>query len=161
MELDDWVIVEDPSNPNIFNKKGKIIDYQVQNKVTRTFDVIVEGRIYHNISYLFLTEVEDYKLPERRERAIEEVEKLVGHYKDLDSLYEKLRDLFGASPESSFFESVFLMFDDYMQSVSDNTGIHIDALSWFVYNNQCGAEGLELDGKKIWSVSELVAVEVE
>lgn len=161
MKLDDWVIVEDPSNPDIFNKEGRITNYQLHNGVPRTFDVLVEGRVYHNIPYFLLTGLEDYTMRERRVRAIEEVEKLVAHYNDMDNLYEKLRDLFGASPESAFFENIFLMLDDYMQAVSDNTGIHIDDLSWFIYDNQCGAEGLRLDGKKIWSVSEFVATVVE
>ena len=74
-----------------------------------------------------------------RNEMIDAVTRLVDLYKSLDEKFEVLGKVFDAST-GPLFESSFMMFDLASELTGKHYGIPEDEMSWFIYDNECGAE---------------------
>jgi hypothetical protein len=66
-------------------------------------------------------------------------------YKDLDKQFIAVNNLTGMTIDSPFGEVVWRSFERYTAILSDSIGDHGSWLDWYVYDNQCGERGFEVD----------------
>ena len=80
---------------------------------------------------------------------IERVTAWVEVVKKYNDLTRQLSKLLGGWIDSPLVEAVEKIISEYQKSLSAETGIHKDALSWFRFENKFGAdaEECEMDGE--------------
>ena len=93
---------------------------------------------------------------------------LLGHwlasFKQIDAAYQKLRDAFGATPESEVVKALYETHGEYTKLVSEKVGDKDGWLEWFLWENDAGAKGLEAKApgwkkaRKIKTVKDLEAI---
>ena len=66
------------------------------------------------------------------------MKKIVDASTNLDREWDAFAKSTGADTDSPLGESVWRCFDVMLNSVADLTGFSRDAISWFVYENECG-----------------------
>jgi hypothetical protein len=74
--------------------------------------------------------------------AIRALETIKSESLAFDSNWEILCDVLHCSPESPIHEGFFKMQNLALDGFADKSGIHSDAVHWFVYENLWGAKGL-------------------
>ena len=74
---------------------------------------------------------------------IKEIENLVELWKNNNKFYDNLKKLLMADPESPFFLQMDDNFNNYVRMVSLATGINLEALNWFIWENNCGQKKFE------------------
>lgn len=91
---------------------------------------------------------------------IKKVEELIGYYKLLSDYWDKLSEVLGADISVALGDLTWRVFDKLTDSVSREIEDCDDWVSWFVYDNLLGQNGLgvKVNGKsrKIGNVKQLV-----
>ena len=78
----------------------------------------------------------------KREVAKAWIDNLVELNKRQQGYIDKCQPLFGRDCfEGDLFVYIEKILDDYMNAVAEITGINKEALSWFIYENDCGKKG--------------------
>ena len=93
---------------------------------------------------------------------------LLGHwlasFKQIEAAYQKLRDAFGATPESEIVKAMYDTHHEYTKLVAEKVGDKDGWLEWFLWENNAGAKGLEAKApcwkkaRKIKTVKDLEAI---
>ena len=88
------------------------------------------------------------------------INKLLTVKSEIDSVYGKLKEVTGLSPESRLAEALYLPFNMYLKCLSELIGDKGESLEWFVWENDCGESGLsagcDKDLKPIKTVDDLI-----
>lgn len=91
-----------------------------------------------------------------REEKVEMINQLIKHKRAIDVFKDKFDELFGVKngfPGSSdgHFEVFDEIFHEYILMVAKQIGETNEGIMWFVWENDCGKEGMEacFDGKMI------------
>ena len=72
------------------------------------------------------------------------IETLIETYKNLENSFDGLFDIFGHGViDSELFDRTFRCFDRYKEAVSEIVGDKSDWIGWYIYDNDCGKNGLE------------------
>ena len=82
-----------------------------------------------------------------KQQKIDLVKQMIEHKRRMDEFSDQFQKMFGTFPGNGecSYESFDLLFSDYMKLVADRIGDSSDGISWFVWENDCGKEGLEAD----------------
>lgn len=73
------------------------------------------------------------------------IKRLIEDYTALSESFEAMKQHAGADIESPLWQRVFGMFDRYKDQVGESVnGDASDWLSWFIFDNECGANGLKV-----------------
>ena len=93
---------------------------------------------------------------------------LLGHwlasFKKVEAAYQKLRDAFGATPESAVVKALYDTHHEYTKLVAEKVGDTQGWLDWFLWENGAGEKGLEAKAqgwkkaRKIKTVKDLEAI---
>lgn len=78
-----------------------------------------------------------------KKEIVEEIKTLVSLWDKNNTLYKQLTQIIKIEPESPIINCLDNNFENYVRLVSLVTGIHIDALNWFIWDNDCGRQKLE------------------
>ena len=87
-----------------------------------------------------------------KSQIVKEIENLVELWKINTKLYDNLKKLLLVDPEPPLFERIDDNFSNYVRMVSMATGINLDALHWFIWENDCGqrkSQCSKIDGKSV------------
>lgn len=91
-----------------------------------------------------------------REEKIDLINQLIKHKREIDIFHKKFDELFGVSPGfvgngESTYKVFDNLFNDFISMVADLIGETKYGIEWFVWENDCGRNGMEagLDGKEI------------
>lgn len=87
-----------------------------------------------------------HKKPTAKEM-IADIERLIKCKTDLDSQFNLLDQVFDVIG-SDFYEACYITFDVATEAIADKLDISIEDLSWFIFDNDCGREGLEVPIKQ-------------
>jgi hypothetical protein len=77
---------------------------------------------------------------------VERINKLIASYRELDEAFDLLHEALGFSGESPLHEAAWRTFDVAMESIAREIGDDPTVfgwLHWFIYENDCGAAGME------------------
>ena len=85
-----------------------------------------------------------------REEKITLIEQLIKHKRDMDVFREKFDELFGVLPGfegngDCHYQVFDNLFNDFIKMVAKEIGDSDCGINWFVWENDCGKEGLEAD----------------
>lgn len=90
---------------------------------------------------------------------VELINQLIKHKRDMDVFSEKFDELFGVRPGSEengdcHYQVFDRLFNDYITIVAKEIGDSKEGIDWFVWENDCGEEGLSsaLDGDPMFEV---------
>lgn len=72
------------------------------------------------------------------------VSRLLLCHKNLDHAFESLGSSVGLNPDSPLFSAAWGAFDGYTRVVSDLIGDRGSWLSWHIYENDCGKNGMKV-----------------
>jgi len=78
---------------------------------------------------------------ESKERIIS-IELAVSRYKSFNAIWEDVIKVFGTQ-DNALHEAFWQLFDDYLNQVSWRIKDPFGCLGWYIYENDCGAKGLE------------------
>lgn len=80
-----------------------------------------------------------------RQEKIDLVDQLIEHKRKIDDFVDKFQKMFGTFPGNGecSYEEFSMLFHDYILLVSKQIGETKDGIEWFVWENDCGAKGLE------------------
>jgi len=83
--------------------------------------------------------------------AKEKIEHLKSAIEDCDKVYDTLRDVLGASPETPLFYAISRLQYVAIRATAESIGLEIEALEWFVLENEFGSKGFVCgkDGKEV------------
>lgn len=88
---------------------------------------------------------------------VELIKQLIKHKRDMDVFSEKFIDLFGGTPGclgngDCHYQVFDRLFNDYITMVAKEIGDSKEGINWFVWENDCGKEGLSfaLDGDSMF-----------
>ena len=70
------------------------------------------------------------------------IRELVGAFRELEHVYDKLDSLIGVNCDSALFRTAYDMFGKYLESVAIVVGDDCGRLSWYIWDNECGKRGL-------------------
>ena len=71
------------------------------------------------------------------------IEDLVGHYKKTRELFDGLEE-YVSLVETKVWDTYWLMFDSYLETVAKIIGDDFGSISWFIWENDCGARKFEV-----------------
>ena len=79
------------------------------------------------------------------------IQEAIDYFDKLTEFDNKIVDIFGDSGESNYLDTIWHLFDDYLDGISAKIGDKNQWLSWFLFENQKGKRkfGVEIDGNKI------------
>jgi len=87
---------------------------------------------------------------------------VVQRYRKLKGVTEQFNALAGATSDSPLLLAAWEVFDAYVDQVSEKIGDKADWLTWFIWENECGARGFEVgmtgSHRKINSVEDFAAL---
>lgn len=75
--------------------------------------------------------------------SIDLLKQWINDYKLLSASMDKVNDFIGGDADSLMQKPIWRMFGHYTDCVADDVGCNSETLEWFIYDNQCGARGLE------------------
>jgi hypothetical protein len=78
-----------------------------------------------------------------RDEKIEQIEWLVNFKKESDRINDKVYELFGAG-DNIVVDQTWVLFDKHLDLVSEKLGDDDNTLSWFIFDNDMGKQGLIL-----------------
>lgn len=80
-----------------------------------------------------------------KQQKIDLVKQMIEHKRRMDEFSDQFQKMFGTLPGNGecSYESFDLLFSDYMKLVADRIGDSNDGISWFVWENDCGKEGMD------------------
>lgn len=80
-----------------------------------------------------------------KQQKIDLVKQMIEHKRRMDEFSDQFQKMFGTFPGNGecSYESFDLLFSDYMKLVADRIGDSNDGISWFVWENDCGKEGMD------------------
>jgi len=87
-----------------------------------------------------------------KSQIVKEIQNLVELWKNNTKFYDSLKKLLLIDPESPLFTRIDDNFNNYVRMVYLATGINLDALNWFIWENDCGQKKFEcskIDGKSV------------
>ena len=64
-------------------------------------------------------------------------------FNEVEAAYKKLKDAFGASPESSVVAALYNSHGKYTKLVEEKVGDDDDWLEWYLWDNEAGKRGLK------------------
>lgn len=75
-----------------------------------------------------------------REQKRKYLEIIAGQKANIHTYGDEIEKAFGATLnyDVGIFKDMSRSLQNYVELVAEHTGIHIDALAWFVYENDCG-----------------------
>ena len=73
-----------------------------------------------------------------KSQIVKEIENLVELWKTNGEFYDILKKSLLIDPESPLLTRIDDNFNNYVRMVSMATGINLDALNWFIWENDCG-----------------------
>ena len=84
-----------------------------------------------------------------RSTLINNIHTIQDHKEKIDESFDAMETLFGDLTGGDLYESVYKLFDSFIDSMCISHGININWLTWFIYDNEFGDEGLDcnLNGK--------------
>ena len=77
---------------------------------------------------------------EERQKAIQA---LVDRKQELDKMYSTLEPYFGSNPEGRLWTLLWDMYQKWLDLVALSVGDKEGWISWYVFDNSCGSQGLE------------------
>ena len=78
-----------------------------------------------------------------KSQIVKEIQNLVELWKNNTKFYDSLKKLLLIDPESPLFTRIDDNFNNYVRMVSLATGINLDALNWFIWEDDCGQKKFE------------------
>lgn len=84
------------------------------------------------------------KISKEKKEKMKELERWFSHFQALQSFMDDMRELFGIMTEGRFENTVWGVFNDYTNLVSDKVGDdHHEWLDWFLWDNEAGKRAFE------------------
>lgn len=82
-----------------------------------------------------------------KQQKIDLVKQMIEHKRDMDVFREKFGDLFGVLPGfegngDCNYQVFDRLFNDYISLVAQRIGETQDGINWFVWENDCGKNGM-------------------
>ena len=74
------------------------------------------------------------------------IEELVNHYKNANDLFGGIKEYIDLA-ETKIWDTYWLMFDSYLETVAKIIGDDFGSISWFIWENDCGKKGFEVHFK--------------
>jgi hypothetical protein len=89
----------------------------------------------------------------KKKELINQLDKIVKNYSDLDLIFEKANDLGVFHLEGHFADTVWRSFEGLLEVIEKQ--LDTDWLTWYIYDNSCGENGLSAKGSKEKKMKEI------